>query len=154
VQFIMKVLVDADACPVKEIIIKESQPYQIPVVLVKSFSHFSNTKEEAHVKTVYVDAGADAADYRIMELAQKEDIIVTQDYGLASLALGKGCIVLHHKGFAYNTQNIDQLLTTRHLSAKARKSGIRTKGPKALTNDDREKFRALFCQTLTNQLDD
>ena len=60
------------------------------------------------------------ADYRIMQLA-KEDLIVTQDYGLASLALAKGCIVLHHKGYKYTNDNIEQLLQTRYLSAMVRK---------------------------------
>ena len=61
-----------------------------------------------------------------MQLA-KEDLIVTQDYGLASLALAKGCIVLHHKGYKYTNDNIEQLLQTRYLSAMVRKSGKRTK---------------------------
>ena len=72
------------------------------------------------METIYVDSGADAADYRIMQLA-KEDLIVTQDYGLASLALAKGCIVLHHKGYKYTNDNIEQLLQTRYLSAMVRK---------------------------------
>lgn len=144
----MKVLVDADACPVKESIISISQDAEIPVTLVKSFSHFSNDDEQLGVETVYVDTGAEAADYRIMKLAKKDDIIVTQDYGLASLGLAKGCIVLHHKGFAYTNENIDQLLQTRYVSAMARKAGKRTKGPKALTADDKENFRTLFIQTI------
>ncbi|WP_102027393.1 YaiI/YqxD family protein [Salirhabdus sp. Marseille-P4669] len=144
----MKIYVDADACPVKEIIIEESKSFDIPVVLVKSFSHYSNKIEDAQVETVYVDAGADSADYRILQLANKGDLVVTQDYGLASLALGKGCIALHHKGFAYTPKNMDDLLLSRHLSAKARKSGVKTKGPKPLTNEDRNKFRHLLVQTL------
>ncbi len=94
----MKVYVDADACPVKDIIIEEAQKTDVPVVLVKSFSHFSLEPDPPGVETVHVDTGADAADYRIMKLAGKGDLIVTQDYGLAALGLGKGCKVLHHKG--------------------------------------------------------
>lgn len=140
----MKIYVDADACPVKDIIISEARNADIPVILVTSFSHFSNTQQPSGVETIYVDSGADAADYRIMKLAQKGDIIVTQDYGLASLGLAKGCVVLHHSGFRYTHENIDQLLQTRYLSAMARKSGKRTKGPKPLTSEDREKFKKLF----------
>jgi len=95
-----------------------------------------------------VDTGADSADYRIMKLAVKGDIIVTQDYGLASLGLSKGCTVLHHKGFAYTNENIDQLLQTRYLNAMARKSGKRTKGPKPFKEEDRQKFTEFFRQTL------
>ena len=144
----MKIYVDADACPVKDIIIAESRNANIPVVLVTSFSHFSNAEQPSGVETIYVDSGADAADYRIMKLAAKGDIIVTQDYGLASLGLAKGCTVLHHTGYSYTNENIDQLLQTRYLSAMARKSGKRTKGPKPFTAEDREQFRRLFKQAI------
>ncbi|QOR67217.1 YaiI/YqxD family protein [Cytobacillus suaedae] len=145
----MKIYVDADACPVKDIIISEARNLDIPVILVTSFSHFSNAEQPSGVETIYVDSGADAADYRIVKLAQKGDIIVTQDYGLASLGLPKGITVLHHKGFRYTNENIDQLLQTRYLGAMARKSGQRTKGPKPFTEEDREQFRKLFKQVIS-----
>ena len=144
----MKIYVDADACPVKDIIISEASHYDIQVILVTSFSHFSNAEQPSGVKTIYVDSGADAADYRIVKLVEKGDMIVTQDYGLASLGLAKGIIVLHHKGFRYTNENIDQLLQTRYLSAIARKGGQRTKGPKPFTEEDREQFRDLFKQVI------
>ncbi|WP_409300440.1 YaiI/YqxD family protein [Peribacillus sp. SCS-155] len=145
----MKVYVDADACPVKDIIISEASDFEIQVILVTSFSHFSNAEQPSGVKTIYVDSGADAADYRIVKLVEKGDIIVTQDYGLASLGLAKGIIVLHHKGFRYTNENIDQLLQTRYLSAMARKGGQRTKGPKPFTAEDREQFRNLFKEVIS-----
>ncbi|MRG85859.1 YaiI/YqxD family protein [Salinibacillus xinjiangensis] len=144
----MNIYVDADASPVKDIVISEAHTYDIPVTLVMSFSHFSNKEPEPNVDIVYVDSGADAADYRIMKMANKGDIIITQDYGLASLALGKKCVVLHHKGFQYTTENIDQMLTMRHANAKARKAGYKTKGPKAFTEEDREQFRESFRTIL------
>jgi uncharacterized protein YaiI (UPF0178 family) len=146
----MKIYVDADACPVKDIIIFEVRRAEIPVILVTSFSHFSNSEQPSGVQIIYVDAGADAADYRIMKLAESGDIIVTQDYGLASLGLAKECVVLHHNGFSYTNENIDQLLQTRYLSAMARKSGKRTKGPKPFTAEDREQFRRLFKQVISH----
>ncbi|WP_330949732.1 YaiI/YqxD family protein [Virgibacillus sp. MG-45] len=144
----MNIYVDADASPVKDIVITIGQQEAIPVILVKSFNHFSHEEDPDGVKTVYVDHGADAADYRIIQLVSKNDIIITQDYGLASLGLGKGCHVLNHKGFAYTQNNIDRLLQTRHLSAKARRAGQRTKGPKPFTEEDREKFTVLLLQTV------
>jgi uncharacterized protein len=146
----MKIYVDADACPVKDIIISESTKAEIPVILVTSFSHFSTAEQPSGVETIYVDSGADAADYRIMKLAKKGDIIITQDYGLASLGLAKGCNVLHHTGYTYTNENIDQLLQTRYLSAMARKSGKRTKGPKPFTAEDKEKFRRLFKSAISS----
>ena len=75
----MMIYVDADACPVKDVIIFEATNAEIPVTLVTSFSHYSNAEQPKGVETIYVDSGADAADYRIMQLAQKEDLIITQN---------------------------------------------------------------------------
>ncbi|MCP8615425.1 YaiI/YqxD family protein [Salirhabdus salicampi] len=147
----MEIYVDADACPVKSEIIHEAKQFQVPVLLVKSYSHFSHSPDPEGVSTKYVDTGADSVDYHILQLAQKGDIIVTQDYGLAALGLGKGCTVLHHKGFIFSQKNIDQLLNTRHAHAKARRSGAKTKGPKALTNEDKENFSHLLRNILTEK---
>lgn len=144
----MKIFVDADASPVTPLVIKVAQRYHIPAVIVKSYSHFSPVDDEEGVRTIYVDTGADSADYRILQEAEQGDIIVTQDYGLASLGLAKRCHVLHHKGFLYSNKNIDMLLQTRHLSAQARKAGKKTKGPKPFIEEDREKFRILLIKTI------
>jgi len=147
-----KIYVDADASPVNDIVISIAKNANIPVVLVKSFDHFSHQEETVGVQTVYVDSGADAADYRIMELANHGDILITQDYGLASLGLGRDCIVLHPRGFAYTDTNIDQLLASRHVNAKARRSGQRTKGPKPFTDEDKQKFQALLVKTINKMI--
>lgn len=144
----MKIYIDADACPVVDPIISEAEKAEIPVVMVKSFSHFSPNNDPHNVEVIYVDKGADMADFRIMKLVHKGDIVVTQDYGLASLCLGKGCHVLHHKGFAYTDNNIDSLLHSRYSSAMARKSGQKTKGPKAFTDEERDKFTQLLKLTI------
>ena len=145
----MQIYIDADACPVKNIIIEESLAKNLPVTLVTSISHFSTKEQPQGVNTVYVDTGAEAADYRIIKLIKKGDILITQDYGLASLGLGKGCIVLHHTGYAYTAENIDQLLQSRYLSAMVRKSGKRTKGPKPFTDENRKEFRLRFKEVLS-----
>ncbi|CDQ41156.1 MULTISPECIES: YaiI/YqxD family protein [Virgibacillus] len=144
----MHIYVDADACPVKPSIIELAKSWNTPVTFVQSFSHFSNKEDPDGVNTIYVDAGAEAADYRIMKLAKSGDIIVTQDYGLASLGLAKNCDVVHHKGFIYTNENIDRLLQTRYLSAMARKSGKRTKGPKPFSEEDRKLFEQRFSSLL------
>lgn len=147
----MKLYIDADACPVKDVVIEIGIKKAIPVVIVTSISHFSTVVQPAGVETIYVDNGAEAADYRIMQLIQPDDLLVTQDYGLASLALAKKAIVLHHTGFRYSMETIDQLLQSRYLSAMERKSGKRTKGPKAFTKEDKNKFRLLLNDTLTTK---
>lgn len=140
----MKIIVDADACPVKDVIFKETSHKNIPVILVSSLSHFSNQDVPDHVETIYVDAGRDAADFKIVALTKPGDIVITQDYGLASLLLPKGATVLHHKGFEYTDMNIDHLLSTRHMSAAIRQAGGRTKGPKPFSNEERRSFFKLF----------
>ncbi|MCG1010370.1 YaiI/YqxD family protein [Salinicoccus sp. ID82-1] len=144
----MKIIVDADACPVKDIVMEEAARASVPVTLVSSLSHYSSKDLPAHVEAVYVEAGPDAADFRIVQLAKKGDIVVTQDYGLASLLLPKGCIVLHHKGFEYNDLNIDNLLATRHMGSMIRKGGGRTKGPKPFSKEDRAAFLTLLRKKL------
>ncbi|MCM3511842.1 MULTISPECIES: YaiI/YqxD family protein [Carnobacterium] len=146
----MRVYVDADACPVKNIIIEEALAKSIPVTLVTSISHFSTKEQPSGVETVYVDTGAEAADYRIIKLIKKGEILITQDYGLASLGLGKGCLVLHHTGYRYTSENIDQLLQSRYLSAMVRKSGKRTKGPKPFTEENRKEFRQRFKEIIAS----
>lgn len=146
----MKIIVDADACPVKDIIFKTTKNKNISVTLVSSISHFSNQDVPLHVETIYVDAGRDAADFKIVALASKDDIVITQDYGLASLLLPKGTIVLHHNGFEYDDMNIDHLLNTRHISAAIRQGGGRTKGPKPFSKDDQQAFLKLFQEKIEN----
>ena len=82
-----------------------------------------------HVETIYIDDGPDAVDYKIVKLATPEDIVITQDYGLASLLLSKVKIVMHHKGHLYRSSNIDMLLQQRYNNAQIRKQGGRHKGP-------------------------
>jgi uncharacterized protein YaiI (UPF0178 family) len=144
----MKIYVDADACPVKEIIIDEAGKQKLKVVMVKSYSHFSFDQSMDHVQTIYVDNQSDAADYQIMKLITAQDFLVTQDYGLAALALAKGCIVLHHQGFVYTQENIERLLAKRHTQGKLRRSGQKTKGPKPFTDEDRKRFRDLLRRYL------
>src|SRR5699024_3475751 len=137
-----------DACPVQSEVIEIASEQGLPVTLVKSYSHYSIEEMPSHVDVVYVDKGADMADFKIIQLAQKGDFIITQDYGLASLALGKKCHVMHHKGFMYTKHNIDRLLSSRHANQLARRAGQRTKGPKAFTQEDRDTFAAFLTDML------
>ncbi|MFC0015782.1 MULTISPECIES: YaiI/YqxD family protein [Allobacillus] len=137
----MKIIVDADASPVKSEVIEVANEFGLGVLLVMSYAHFSAEQYPSFVETVYVDSESEAADYKVMQLANAGDLIITQDYGLASLVLSKGCSAMHHKGFLYTHENIDRLLTSRYLNQQARKSGQRFKGPKPFTGEEREIFR-------------
>lgn len=148
----MKIYVDADACPVQGEIISIAQKKEVPVFLVKSYAHFTHEEDPNGAKTLYVDQKAEAADMKILSLAKRGDLIVTQDYGLAALGLAKGCVMIHHKGFSFHEGNINQFLQSRHLSAKARRSGQRTKGPKPFTKEDKKKFMRFFERVLSEGL--
>lgn len=143
----MKLFIDADACPVKDIIIETGQAYDIPVVIVCSISHFSQFGEG--VEKIIVDNVSEAADMAIMNNVKAGDVVITQDYGLAAMVLAKGCQTLHHSGLIYTNENIDQLLFKRHLHAKIRKSGGRHKGPKAFTDKDKDHFRQVLLRMLS-----
>ena len=148
----MKIIVDADASPVKNEIITLAKPYQLEVVLVSSIAHYSYEMYPDFVKIVYVEKGADMADFKIVQLAKEGDIIVTQDYGLASLLLPKKCLVVHHNGCEYTSHNIERLLQERHLGALRRKSGERTKGPKPFSAEKREHFVIFFKEFLAQNI--
>lgn len=116
----MKILVDADACPVKEEIIACAGKHHLPILLVADTAHplFYN---DPLVSVLTVDKGADSADFALLQRTAPGDICITQDYGLAALLLGKQAIVLHPNGFFYTSQNIEQMLFERHLSAEMRR---------------------------------
>ena len=145
------IIIDGDACPVVDSIIDLTTETGIFVTIIRSFSHFSNQLYPPHVSTLYVDDGPDAVDYKIVQLSTKDDIVITQDYGLASLLVDKVLIVMHHNGKIYNSKNIQQLLDKRYMNAQIRKQGGRHKGPSPFSKADRQHFCDVF-QTLLNQL--
>lgn len=140
----MRIIIDGDACPVKEIIIEEAIAVPIPVLMISSYSHYTYREFPDQVQHIYVESSAEATDFKILQLATSSDIVVTQDYGLASLLLAKQGRILHHRGFEYTHHNIQSLLSRRYLNAKIRQKGGRTKGPSSLTNNEKERFRQLL----------
>ena len=138
------IIIDGDACPVVNSVIELTQETGIFVTIIRSFSHFSTQIDPEHVRTVYVDDGPESVDYKIVQLASSEDIVITQDYGLASLLLNKVRFVMHHKGFLFNDDNIQQLLDQRYINAQIRKQGGRHKGPPPFTKQDRQHFEHQF----------
>jgi uncharacterized protein YaiI (UPF0178 family) len=141
----MKILVDADACPVKEIIVRMAKRRNIPLVMVIDTSHeLSN----GYGKVITVDKGADSADYAIAGLTSRGDIVVTQDYGLAAMVLAKGAKAINQDGMIYTNDNIDELLTRRYVGQKIRRSGGRMKGSKKRTKKDDSHFEHAFGSML------
>ncbi|APB31144.1 YaiI/YqxD family protein [Vagococcus teuberi] len=136
----MRFVIDGDGSPVKNEVIQLGETYQIPVVIVTSIDHYTNKIYPDFIEFIYVDKGSDSADYRIVKEVEDHDIIITQDYGLASLLLTKPVRVFHHSGQEYTTRTIDTLLNQRFIGSQMRKAGKKTKGPKAFTQKDKEIF--------------
>ena len=134
----MKILIDADGCPVVDITVKLGQKYNIETIIMCDTSHIIN---KIGVETIVLSKGMDSVDFALVNKVSKGDIIVTQDYGLAAMALSKGGYPINQNGMIYSNENIDQLLFKRHLSKKIRNSGHKIKGPKKRTKEDDIKFK-------------
>ena len=147
----MKILIDGDGCPVIDLTIKVAKKFNIDVIIMCDTSHVFN-KEGA--KTMVFSKGADSVDFALINTVQKEDIVITQDYGLAAMAINKASYVINQNGLIYTDDNIDTLLYSRHISKKIRQSGGRVKGPKKRSNEDNinfEKTLTEICQKfITN----
>lgn len=145
----MRILIDGDGCPVVDLTIKISRKFNIEVIIMCDTSHIFN-KDGA--KTMVFSKGADSVDFALINLLKKDDIVITQDYGLAAMAINKASYVINQNGLIYSNENIDRLLYSRHISKKIRKSGGRTKGPKKRTKEDDLNFERTLteiCEKLT-----
>ncbi|MDO4534902.1 MAG: YaiI/YqxD family protein [Clostridium perfringens] len=129
----MRILIDGDACPRVKEIEEIAKKYSVDLILYCDIYHNINLD---YGKVKVVDSGFQSVDMYIINECKKEDIIVTQDYGVASIVLNKGCFCVNPKGFMYNNENIDKLLFERHLKSKVRQSGGRLKGPKKRSEKD------------------
>ena len=143
----MKILVDADACPVVRQVERLALKYDIPVVLLCDTNHLINS-DYSEVKII--SAGADAVDFALVNMCNKGDLVVTQDYGVAAMVLSKGGFCIHQSGKIFTDDNIGGLLMDRHLAKKARmsKSKNHLKGPRKRTKEDDEKFEIAFEKIL------
>ncbi len=141
----MRILVDADACPVKQIIVSTAKKNHIPVIMLTDTSHQLN---DGYSRVIMVDKAADSVDYALMGILTKDDVVVTQDYGLAAMALGKGARVINQNGMVYTNVNIDTLLMERHIGGRIRRAGGKTKGPAKRTAEDDNRFTDSFKKLL------
>lgn len=143
----MKIFVDADACPVVDIVEDIATKYNIPVTLLCDTNHVLTSD---YSEVVVVGARADAVDYKLISICHRGDIVVTQDYGVAAMALGKGAFAIHQSGKWYTNENIDQMLMERHLNKKARRASSRNhiKGPRKRTEEDDQRFAESFEKLL------
>ena len=140
-----RILVDADACPVVNIILRVAAEHSVPVMLLCDTAH------ELHrdgADTIVVEKGADSVDFKLVNLVHSTDIVVTQDYGLAAMCLARRARVLHQNGIEYTDSNIDAMLMSRHIGKKIRRAGGRTRGPSPRTATEDAAFEAALRQIL------
>lgn len=140
----MKILVDADACPVKDIIERIAAKHGLPVMMLTDTSHILSSD---YSEIILVSKAPDAVDFALINRTGRGDIVVTQDYGVAAMALGKGAYAIHPSGKLYTDSNIDVLLMERDIAKKCRRDGDRIKGhARKRTNFDDDRFAAAFVQ--------
>ena len=143
----MKIFVDADACPVVRIVESIAKKYQVSVALLCDTNHVLSSD---YSEVMIVGAGADAVDFKLISLCHQGDIVVTQDYGVAAMALGKKAYAIHQSGKWYTDENIDQMLMERHLAKNARRGSLKNhlKGPRKRTAEDDQRFEESFEKLL------
>ncbi|WP_054743268.1 YaiI/YqxD family protein [Cellulosilyticum ruminicola] len=130
-----KILVDADGCPVKEIVAHVAKTYEIEVIFLCDLNH---EFEVSYGSVHKVTPGRDAVDFAMIGKVKRGDIVVTQDYGVAAMALGKGAYALNQNGKHYTNENIDQMLVERHIKKTARRQGKHFKGGCAKKRTDEQ----------------
>ncbi len=147
----MRIFVDADACPVVKIVERIAKKHGVAVTLLCDTNHILSS-DYSEVKII--SAGADAVDFVLVNMISKGDIAVTQDYGVASMVLGKGAFCIHQSGKIFTEDNIGGLLMDRHLAKKARmsKSKHHLKGPKKRTKEDDVRFEKAFENLILNNI--
>lgn len=142
----MKILIDADGCPVVDITIRLAEKHHTDCLILCDTSHVF---ERAGATTLTFSKGADSVDFALVNRVTPGDIVITQDYGLAAMCLAKNALVLNQDGLEYTEDNIDPMLFARHTARKIRSSGGRVKGPKKRTPDQDKAFEASLERLIT-----
>jgi uncharacterized protein len=147
----MKIIVDADACPGKHIIEEVAKKFKVELVFYCDINHIL-TSDYATVN--YMDSGFQSVDMKIANEAKTGDIVVTQDYGVAAMVLGKKAYAISPKGNIFSDDNIEKLLFERHLSAKVRRGGGRTTNHKKRSSEDDERLKENLIRLLRGRASD
>jgi uncharacterized protein len=147
----MNILVDADSCPgmIKDILYRAAERTRTSITLVADRP--LTIPSSAYVKRIQVSPGFNAADDRIVSLAQPGDLVITDDIPLAAAIVGKGCLVLNQRGEMLREENIAERLSARDFMTELRDSGIDTGGPAPLTQKNRQSFANQLDRLLVQQ---
>ena len=144
----MRIIVDADANPTNDICLEVAKEYNLHIIFVFDSTHHFNFN---YGQMIVVDKGSDSVDFKVISLLEKGDILVTQDYELASFALNKHAYCLNQFGLIINSSNIETLCLNRYLNQKARKAGIRSKSFKKRQESDNIEFKKSLLKIIKEE---
>lgn len=143
----MRIIVDGDSCPGKDIIERIAKKYEVKLIIFCSLDHMLKSN---YGEVRYVDKGSQMVDMKVANEAIKNDIVVSQDYGVAAMVLARGARALSPKGKIYTHENIDSLLLQRHMSYKARRGGEKFSNPKKRNKEDDERLEKNLTALILN----
>jgi uncharacterized protein YaiI (UPF0178 family) len=141
----MRILIDADGCPVVDIAVKIAKQENIECIIICDTSHIF---EKEGIQTITVSKGADSVDFALVNMLKKGDIVVTQDYGLAAMCLARGALAISQNGMVYDDNNIMSLLNQRHTAKKIRMAGGRLKGNSKRTATQNTEFERKLIEII------
>lgn len=148
----MKIWIDADACPriIKDIVFRASQRLHIAVVLVanKNLAKYNAPL----VTSIIVAEGADVADDYIADHATADDLVITADIPLAARIVANGGIALDPRGELYTEENVGEKVAYRDLMHELRSAGMVAGGPAQIGLADRQRFASALDRTLTRMI--
>lgn len=144
----MRILIDADGCPVVDIVVAIAKERQLECLILCDTSHIF---EKPGARTQTFSKGGDSVDFALVNLLQPDDLVITQDYGLAAMCLSRKARVLHQDGMEYTADNIDALLLARHTARKIRSGGSRLRGNSKRTHAQDTAFGRALRQLLDEE---
>ena len=144
----MRILIDADGCPVVDISVDVAKKYNIECLILCDTAH---TFDKDGATTLTFAKGEDSVDYALVNRVNAGDIVITQDYGLAAMCLSRNAIVINQDGMEYTDDNIDALLLSRHTAKKIRRAGGRLKGPGKRSGEQDADFERMLENLLVKK---
>ena len=128
----MTILIDADGCPVVDLTLQTAAKYNVPVLILCDTAH---QIQRDGAQTLTFEKGTDSVDFALVNRVHPGDLVITQDYGLASMCLARRARVLNQNGLEYTPENIDGLLFRRHENKKLLRAGKHPKGASKRTKE-------------------
>jgi len=142
----MKIFIDGDGCPVVDLTIRIAAANNVECIILCDTSHYF---ERDGATTITVSKGADNVDFALVNMVRANDVVVTQDYGLAAMCLARGAVPINQDGMIYTNENIGGLLEQRHISQKIRNSGGRLRGSSKRTEEQNTAFATKLSELIS-----